>query len=221
VEPGGQGLLELASLDASQLHPRLGEVEITVACAVKNPLTGPNGTSQIFGPKKGATNLLIPVMDEALGNFHQVAGELAGRDVSSNEGAGAAGGVGAALMLFTGAVFEKGVQVILKRGRFREKAKGADLIITGEGKTDIETLWWGKAPLGVSDAGRELGIPTIAISPCLEQGYQRLYDNGMAAVMGMLPSPMNHPQSLRSAQPCLEDAAWRLARILSVDFRPK
>ncbi|MDR1038515.1 MAG: glycerate kinase [Deltaproteobacteria bacterium] len=219
VEPGALGLTELASLDASELHPRLKEVEITVACAIKNPLTGPNGTSQIFGPKKGATNLLIPVMDEALGRFHQVAGKLAGRDVSGNEGAGAAGGVGTALMLFTGAVFEKGVQVVLRRGGFWDRAKGANLIITGEGKTDLETLWWGKAPLGVSDAGREMGIPTIAITACLEQGYQRLYDNGMAAVMGMLPYPMNHPQSLRAAAPSLEDAAWRLARILSVDFR--
>ncbi|MDR1081278.1 MAG: glycerate kinase [Deltaproteobacteria bacterium] len=220
VEPGPLGLLELASVDASELHPRLREVEITVACAVKNQLTGPDGTSRIFGPKKGATNLLIPSMDEALGRFHQVAGKLAGRDVSSNEGAGAAGGVGAALMLFTGAVFEKGVQVILRRGGFREKARGADLIITGEGKTDIETVWWGKAPLGVSDAGREMGIPAVAIAACLEQGYQRLYDNGMAAIMSMLPSPMSHPQSLRAAAPVLEDAAWRLARILSVDFRP-
>ncbi|MDR3153807.1 MAG: glycerate kinase [Deltaproteobacteria bacterium] len=221
IEPGAQGLLELASLDASGLHPRLRDIDITVACAVKNPLTGPNGTSQIFGPKKGATNLIIPVLDEALARFHTVAGKLAGKDVAGLEGAGAAGGVGAALMLFTGAVFEKGVQVVLSRGKFWEKAAGADLIITGEGKTDIETLWWGKAPLGVSDAGRGMGIPSITIAACLEQGYQRLYDNGMAAVMSMLPYPMNHPQSLRQAAPLLEDAAWRLARLLSVDFRGK
>ncbi|MDR1039985.1 MAG: glycerate kinase [Deltaproteobacteria bacterium] len=221
VDPGAQGLVDLASLDASRLHPGLREADITVACAVKNPLTGPNGTSQIFGPRKGATNQLIPVMDGALDRFHSVAGKLAGRDVSAREGAGAAGGVGAALMLFTGAVFEKGVQVLLTRGKFREKAEGADLIITGEGKTDFETLWWGKAPLGVSAAGNALGIPTIAIAACLEQGYQRLYDNGMAAVMGMLPSPMTHHQSLGAASTILEDAAWRLARILSVDFRAK
>jgi glycerate kinase len=219
VETGAQGLLELATVDASGLHPRLREVGITVACAVSNPLVGPNGTSQIFGPKKGATNLLIPMLDEALGRFHSVAGKLVGRDVAAQEGAGAAGGVGAALMLFTGAVFGKGVQVVLSRGGFRERAAGANLIITGEGKTDIETLWWGKAPLGVSGAGREMGIPTIAIAACLEPGYQRLYDEGMAAVMGMLPYPMNHPQSLRSAAPFLEDAAWRLAKLLSVDFR--
>jgi glycerate kinase len=216
VEPGAQGLLELAALDASALHPRLREADISVACAVRNPLTGPEGTSQIFGPRKGATNLQIPVLDEALNRFHAVAGKLAGREVADREGAGAAGGVGTALMLFTGAVFEKGVQVVLGRGGFRERAAGADLIITGEGKTDIETLWWGKAPLGVSDAGRELGIPTVAIAACLENGYQRLYDNGMAAVMSMLPHPMNYPQSLRSAAPLLEDAAWRLARLLSV-----
>jgi glycerate kinase len=221
VDPGAQGLLELASIDPAGVHPRLREVEITVACAVRNPLTGPQGTSQIFGPRKGATNLLIPVLDEALSRFHAVAGKLAGRDVASDEGAGAAGGVGAALMLFTGAVFEKGVQTVLRRGGFRERAQGADLIITGEGKTDIETLWWGKAPLGVSDLGREMGIPTIAIAACLEQGYQRLYDSGMAAIMGMLPYPMTHPQALRAAGPVLEDAAWRLAKILSVDFRPQ
>jgi glycerate kinase len=219
VDPGPLGLHDLASMDASGLHPGLRDAEITVACAVKNPLTGPNGTSQIFGPKKGATNLLIPAMDTALARFHAVASALAGRNVAESEGAGAAGGVGAALKLFTGAIFEKGVQVILRRGRFSEKAQGADLIITGEGKTDIETVWWGKAPLGVSDAGRLMGIPTVTIAPCLEPGYQRLCDNGMAAVMNMLPFPMTHQQSFREAQPLLEDAAWRLGKLLSVDFK--
>jgi glycerate kinase len=121
-------------------------------------------------------------------------------------------------MLFTTAVFEKGVEVVLSQGNFKEKAKGASLIITGEGKTDLETVWWGKAPLGVSDAGREMGIPTIAIAASLESGYQKLYDNGMAAIMSMLPYPVNYPQALRDAARFLEDAAWRLGKLLSVKF---
>ncbi|MDR1166911.1 MAG: glycerate kinase [Deltaproteobacteria bacterium] len=218
VAPGAQGLRELSQIDAANMDPRLRDIPITVACAVKNPLVGPKGTSQIFGPKKGATNLSIPELDEALLRFHEVAKRLTGRDVAANEGAGAAGGVGAALMLFTGAVFEKGVEVVLSHGGFPAKARGASLIVTGEGKTDLETVWWGKAPLGVSDAGREMGIPTIAIAGSLEQGYQKLYERGMAGVLTMLPYPMSFPQAYRDAAPLLEDAAWRLARILSINF---
>ncbi|MDR2352658.1 MAG: glycerate kinase [Deltaproteobacteria bacterium] len=219
IAPGAQSLKELARIDSRGLDPLLNEVTVICACAVKNPLTGPKGTSQIFGPKKGATNLLIPELDEALGHFHKIASRHTNRDVAQITGAGAAGGVGAALMLFTEATFEKGVNVILSHGNFTEKAQGANLIITGEGKTDLETVWWGKAPLGVSDAGRALGIPTITITGSLEVGYQKLYDNGMAAVMSMLPYPMNHPQALRDAAPILEDAAWRLAKILSINLK--
>lgn len=215
VEPGALGLRELSKIDASGLNPRLGEVEIIVACAVKNPLVGPKGTSQIFGPKKGATNLLIPELDKALAHFHSLASQATGRDVAASEGAGAAGGVGAALMLFTKSVFRKGVEVVLSEGDFEERAQGASLIITGEGQTDAETVWWGKAPLGVAKAGGRMGIPTVLIAGSLEHGYQKLYDNGMAGVLGMLPFPMTYPQAMRDAAPILEDAAWRLGRLLS------
>jgi glycerate kinase len=216
IEPGPLGLRELSRIDASGLNPRLAEVEIIVACAVKNLLSGPKGTTQIFGPKKGVTNLLIPQMDEALVHFHQVASEMTGRNVSTAEGAGAAGGVGAALMLFTGAVFQKGVEVVLSEGHFEEKAKGASLIITGEGQTDAETVWWGKAPVGVARQGARMGIPTVVIAGSLEHGYQKLYDNDLAGVLSMLPYPMTYPQALRDAAPILEDAAWRLGKLLSI-----
>ncbi|MDR2339804.1 MAG: glycerate kinase [Deltaproteobacteria bacterium] len=216
VEPGALGLKELATIDPSGLNPRLAEVEIIVACAVKNPLLGPKGTTQIFGPKKGVTNLLMPQLDEALAHFHDVASQATGKNVACAEGAGAAGGVGAALMMYTNSVFEKGVEVVLSHGNFEERAKGASLIITGEGQTDLETVWWGKAPLGVAKAGEKLGIPTVVIAGSLESGYQKLYENGMAGVMSMLPYPMNYPQALRDAAPILEDAAWRLGRLLSI-----
>jgi glycerate kinase len=219
IEPGPLGLKELNKIDTAEIAPRLKEVSIIVACAVENPLTGPTGTSMIFGPKKGATNRLIPELDDALGRFHKVAHDLTGRDVECKQGAGAAGGVGAALMQFTESEFKKGIDVVLEEGKFKEKAQGASLIITGEGKTDLETVWWGKAPLGVSLAGRELNIPTITIAGSLEHGYQKLYDHGVAAVMSMLPYPMNYPQALRDGALFLEDAAWRLAKLLSVKFQ--
>ncbi|MDR2405321.1 MAG: glycerate kinase [Deltaproteobacteria bacterium] len=216
IEPGALGLKELAKIDTSNLNPRLKDVKIIVACAVKNGLLGPKGTTQIFGPKKGVTNLLMPQLDDALAHFHNVAREATGRDVAASEGAGAAGGVGAALMLFTDSIFEKGVKVILNEGNFEEKVKGASLIITGEGQTDAETVWWGKAPLGVAQMGASMGIPTVVIAGSLEHGYQRLYDNGMAGVMSMLPFPMTYPQALRDAPSILEDAAWRLGKLLSI-----
>ncbi|MDR2199668.1 MAG: glycerate kinase [Deltaproteobacteria bacterium] len=216
VEPGALGLKELARIDSSGLNPRLKEVEIIVACAVKNPLLGPKGTTRIFGPKKGVTNLLMPQLDEALAHFHKVAMEATGRNVSDQEGAGAAGGVGAALMLFTNAVFRKGVEVVLTYGNFARKAKGASLLITGEGQTDAETVWWGKAPLGVAQQGRLMGIPTVLIAGSLEHGYQKLYENGMDGVLSMQPYPMTFPQALKDASSILEDAAWRLGKLLSI-----
>ncbi|MDR1486600.1 MAG: glycerate kinase [Deltaproteobacteria bacterium] len=217
---GGLALKELRSLDCSQLTPLISKIPIVVASDVQNPLTGPCGASAVFGPQKGADGPLLTELDDALSHFAEIAGAHTSRKVADNPGAGAAGGLGAAFMLFTEAAFRAGVEVILKEGNFRRLAQGASLIITGEGRSDDQTVW-GKAPIGVAALGKELGVPTVCLSGSLGDGYDKMYSKDMNAVMSMIPCPMTLPMAMEQAETLLEDAAERLARLLSVNIHPK
>jgi glycerate kinase len=218
LPPGGLALSELVSLDSSELIPTLSELSIVVASDVQNPLIGPCGATAIFGPQKGASPSMLSNLDQALSRFASVAGSHTGRQVADNPGAGAAGGLGAAFMLFTEAAFKPGVEVILSEGGFREKAQGAALIITGEGRSDGQTVW-GKAPVGVAALGRELGVPTVVLAGSLGEGYQKMYDKDITAIMSMIPYPMPLSKAMGQAENILEDAAERLAKLLSVNLK--
>ncbi|MDR1922249.1 MAG: glycerate kinase [Candidatus Adiutrix sp.] len=215
LPPGGLALARLGAIDASELMPELGAVSIVAATDVQNPLTGACGASAVFGPQKGVAQELVESFDLALGRFAAVSAALTGREAADKPGAGAAGGLGAAFMFFTEARFQPGIEFVLAEGRFREKAAGASLIITGEGSSDGQTIW-GKAPVGVAALGRELGIPTVCLSGSLGPGYQKMYASDIAAVMSMLPSPMGLGEAMARAEELLEDAAERLGRLLAV-----
>ncbi|MDR2367401.1 MAG: glycerate kinase [Deltaproteobacteria bacterium] len=213
--PGGLALAGLAKIESDGYVDRLSGIPIVIASDVQNPLVGPDGASMVFGPQKGASPGMAERLDRALGRFAAVARETTGRDVSGVPGAGAAGGLGAAFWLFTGASFRPGVEVVLSEGKFDEKAAGASLIVTGEGRSDGQTVW-GKAPVGVAERGRILGVPTVCLSASLGEGYHKMYGKNVAAVMSMSPGPMGLDESMAMAGPILEDAAERLARLLSV-----
>jgi glycerate kinase len=218
LDAGGLALSQLEKLDSTVITPLLSQLSIVVATDVQNPLVGPCGATAIFGPQKGASAELVAELDQALLRFAEVAGAHTGKNVASNPGAGAAGGLGAAFMLFTEAAFQPGVEVVLREGHFREKAQGACLIITGEGRSDEQTVW-GKAPVGVAALGKELGIPTVCLSGSLGEGYQKMYSKDVAALMSMIPYPMDLAIAMAQAERLLEDAAERLAKLISVKIR--
>jgi glycerate kinase len=215
IPPGGLGLERLERIVATGLNPRLRHVQVVVASDVTNPLCGPEGASAVFGPQKGADPALVRRLDLALYRYAQKALEATGRDMAQHPGAGAAGGLGAAFLFFTEADCRPGVQLILEEGDFLTKAAGASLIVTGEGRSDCQTAW-GKAPVGVAALGQKLGAPTVILSGSLGEGWQELYNHNIAALMSLSPGPMSLEDSMTNTPRLLEEAAERLARLLSI-----
>lgn len=220
VPSGGAGLELLESIDLSRLHNRLNQVEIVVASDVSNPLTGPDGASAVFGPQKGADPATVRRLDAALNRYAAIAREATGRAAADRPGAGAAGGLGAAFLFFTEAQFRPGVELVLAEGDFLNKATGATLIVTGEGRTDRQTAW-GKAPAGVAALGREIGAPTVVLSGSLGEGWPELYSHDIAGLMSIAPGPISQDESMIRAGKLLEESAERLARLLSIKLTIK
>nr|WP_282099391.1 glycerate kinase [Deefgea sp. CFH1-16] len=139
---GGASLAHLATIDLSLLDPRLAECQFEVACDVDNPLTGDNGASSIFGPQKGATPEMVQTLDAALARFAQVIRQQIGRDVEMTAGAGAAGGMGAAALAFFNSQLRRGIDIVLDAAKLADQLQDADLVITGEGRLDGQTIFW-------------------------------------------------------------------------------
>ncbi len=213
-EPGGAALHGLASIDISGLDKRLSGVEFIVACDVDNPLTGPKGASAVYGPQKGATPSDVEYLDAALANYAHVVKRQLGRDVSEVPGAGAAGGLGAGLMTFCGATLRRGVEIVVEATGLTEKCKGADLVISGEGRTDFQTKF-GKTPMGVAKAAKVHKIPVILISGSIAAGARDLYELGVEALFAIPSGPMTLESSLKDAEALLADTAENAVRLFA------
>ena len=212
---GGAALARLARVELAGLDPRLAETELLVACDVDNPLCGPRGASAVFGPQKGATPEAVRELDAALARFARIAVRDTGREAAEVPGAGAAGGLGAGLLFFTPARLQPGVAVVLEAVGFDRRVEGADLVFTGEGRTDAQTAM-GKAPAGVAAAARRHGIPVVCLSGGLGEGADLLLTRGIDALAAVPPAPMGLEAALADAAPLLEAAAARACRLLKV-----
>src|SRR5690554_195921 len=162
IDGSGGSLGELAHIDLSDLDPRLKDTKITVMCDVDNPLCGPRGASAVYGPQKGATPEMVEKLDKNLAHFAQKIQETIGQDFKDIPGAGAAGGLGMGLMAFTGAKLMTGIEAILDVVDFDSKVQQAELVITGEGRIDGQSVH-GKVPMGVARRAQKYGKPTVAI----------------------------------------------------------
>jgi glycerate kinase len=212
IGAGGAALASLARIDSSTLDPRLAEVEVLMAADVDNPLCGPRGASAVFGPQKGATDEDVPLLDAALARFADCASQTLGHDCRNEPGAGAAGGLGFALKAFLGATFCPGSELVASLSGLAEAMQGADLVITGEGRLDAQTLH-GKAPLGVARLAQQQGVPVLAIAGSLGQDYQALYAAGIQAAFSLVPGPMPLEQAMAQAAAELEARSCDLARL--------
>jgi len=215
IGSGGGALSALAQIDLAGLDQRLEQTSIEVACDVDNPLTGPTGASAIFGPQKGATPAMIEELDQNLAHFGQLLESVSGRKVVSLAGAGAAGGLGAGLCGFLGASLKPGIAMVLDVLRFRERLQGADLVITGEGRIDSQTIF-GKTPFGVAQAAKQAGLPVIAIAGSVADDYEAVHDHGIDAVFDVVPRAMTLDEALTAGAANISRTARNIGEMIRV-----
>ncbi|MGK8440563.1 glycerate kinase [Ectopseudomonas hydrolytica] len=209
---GGAALAALDQLDLSGLDARLLQVQIEVAADVDNPLCGARGASAVFGPQKGATPEQVAELDTALGRFARIAAATLGEDHAEYPGVGAAGGLGFAARAFLKATFRPGIELVAELSGLAEAVQGADLVITGEGRMDAQTLH-GKTPVGVARVAQDAGVPVIALAGSLGEDYQALYDAGIEAAFSLAPGPLSLEQAMAAAAGELEARAVDIARL--------
>lgn len=215
IGAGGGALSDIVSLDLTELDQRLKRAKIEVACDVDNPLTGPRGASAIFGPQKGATPEMIQVLDQNLTHFADVVEASLGKSIRHIEGAGAAGGLGASLVAFLNAELKRGIQIVLDAVSFEDAVKGADLVITGEGRIDSQTIY-GKTPIGVAKAAKKYSVPVIGIAGSLSNDSDVVYEHGIDALFSIVPGVTTLPDAFEHAAAYMERTARNIASTMKL-----
>ncbi|UAK22160.1 glycerate kinase [Kluyvera sp. CRP] len=215
IAPGGAGLSTLATIDISGLDPRLAQCRIDVACDVTNPLVGDEGASAVFGPQKGATPEMVVQLDRALAHYAgQIAQDL-DLDVLTLEGGGAAGGMGAALYAFCGAHLRPGIDIVTDALHLDALVADADLVITGEGRIDSQTIH-GKVPIGVARVAKRYQIPVIGIAGSLTADVGVVHQHGLDAVFSVLHRICSLDEALAEAGANVRMAARNIAATIKV-----
>lgn len=217
LPPGGAALRRLHRIDASKLDARLRESSFEVACDVTNPLCGPQGASAVFGPQKGATPEMVAVLDEALRHYGECIRRERGIDVLDAPGAGAAGGMGAALLGFLNARMRSGIEMVLEESGWMRHLAGADLIVTGEGKLDAQTLS-GKVIAGVCRSAREHGIPVAALCGAMELSGGDMDRLGLAAAFSIAKGPCRLEDAIGHAAEWAADQAEQMMRMWRTNY---
>jgi len=212
LAPGGAALAHLAHIDLSGLDARLKQVRIELACDVDNPLCGASGASAIFGPQKGATPEQVIELDGALQRLAEVMSNTIGHDHRDTPGAGAAGGLGFAGLTVLNAAFRPGVALVAELTGLAQAVSDADLVFTGEGRMDAQTLH-GKTPVGVARVAQAAGVPVIALVGSLGENYQATYAAGITAAFSLVPGPMTLAQACDTAAAQLTARACDIMRL--------
>ena len=215
---GGAPLAQLARIDMSGLDMRLAECQIEVACDVDNPLTGERGASAIFGPQKGATPDMVQSLDAGLKHFAAIIERDLGVAVDAMAGAGAAGGMGAAMMAFLKGQLRPGCEIIAHAVGLEAAVRDADLVITGEGRIDQQTIF-GKTPFGVATVAKQFGKPVIGIAGGLGANAQVVHDHGIDAIFSVLSRICTLQDALAEAEHNVRASARNIAAVLAMGQR--
>ncbi len=213
IGKGGQCLSELEYVDVSGMDPRLKQCRITVACDVTNPLTGPQGASAIFGPQKGANPAMVRFLDENLKHYAEVIARQTGKDVEFAPGAGAAGGLGAALLAFLNAELRSGIEIVTEAVELEKAIMDADLVITGEGRIDSQSIK-GKVPVGVARLAKRHNKPVIGIAGSLSSDVAVVYEHGIDCVFSVLNKVCSLDEALNDAAANVRLTARNIAATL-------
>ena len=212
---GAAGLDKLTSITCNHAIPELSECEFLVACDVTNPLCGSNGASAVFGPQKGATPEMVAMMDQWLANFAElVKTEKADVDATA-PGTGAAGGLGLAYQSFTNASLKSGISIVLEETRLEEKIKDADIVVTGEGRLDLQTAM-GKAPIGVAKLAKKYNKTVIAFAGSVTKDAVECNGNGIDAFFPILRgvSTLEEAMDSEQAKNNMKDTAEQVFRLI-------
>jgi glycerate kinase len=216
--PGGAELERLARIDASGLDPRVRGSEFHIACDVDNPLVGPRGASAIFGPQKGATPAMVARLDAGLAHYGALVERDFGQAVLALPGAGAGGGIAAAMVVFLRGRLRPGVEIVTEAVGLDAAVRDADLVITGEGRIDGQTLS-GKTPMGVAHVAARHGKPVLAIGGCLAPDAGSVHAHGIDAVFAAVARPCTVAEALAAAEDNLRSAARNVAAALALGKR--
>ncbi|MGU0036456.1 glycerate kinase [Enterobacter mori] len=212
---GGGELATLAHIDLTGLDKRLKACRIEVACDVTNPLTGEEGATAVFGPQKGATPEMIVTLDNALAHYAQVIARDLDIDVLNLSGGGAAGGMGAALYAFCGAQLRQGIEIVTDALHLADQVADADLVITGEGRIDSQTIH-GKVPVGVANVAKRFNRPVIGIAGSLTADVGVVHEHGIDAVFSVIYTICSLEDALENASENVRMAARNIAAALKV-----
>ena len=215
LDGSGGDLARLERIDVSALDPRLAECRIEVACDVDNPLTGARGASAVFGPQKGATPEMVQALDANLARLARIVERDLGVAVDAVPGAGAAGGMGAAMLAFFGATLKPGIEIVTAAVDLDTHVRDADLVITGEGRIDFQTVH-GKTPIGVARVAKRHGKPVIGIAGSLGAEVGVVHAHGIDAVFSVLGKPCTLDEALRDAAANVELTARNVAAVLRI-----
>lgn len=212
IPPQPEALAHVRQIDVSALDPRLATSRITIMSDVNNPLTGPRGATAIFGPQKGVTPDLQQRYDSVIAGFARLAEEALGRRAADNPGAGAAGGLGFALQLI-GGEFRSGAEVIADLLKLNDALAGADWLITGEGRSDLQTLL-GKTPQVVARRAAAQGVPATLLSGGIERAALPALGEIFAGCFSLVFGPMTLADAIADSTGLLADSAEQIARLL-------
>lgn len=215
LSPVGENLSRVMTIDTSQVEPLLQEVEIIIACDVENVLCGAQGAAAIYGPQKGADTQIVALLDQGLQTFGELLEKKAAMSLVELKGIGAAGGMALPLVALFKAQLKSGLDIVLDEIDFDSAISKADLIITGEGKTDAQSVM-GKVISGVGKRGEKQNIPVVVISGALDDGYEAIYSCGVVAAFAIFSNDRGLAWHMENAPQLLEKIIWNLFRFLSI-----
>ncbi len=204
---GGGELKKVFRIDTKYLDNRLSETEVLIASDVSNPLCGPKGATRVYGPQKGATPEMIKELNESLAYFAEIIKRDLNKDVKDIPGAGAAGGLGAGLIAFLDAELKPGIEIIIEIVKLEQAIKDADLVITGEGKIDSQTIY-GKAPIGVAKIAKKYSIPVIAVAAIISDDADIVHQYGINTLIKISEPPISlaepKPKKVQLIKRCIK-----------------
>lgn len=213
IEPVGKNLIKVKEIkDNGNISSKFRNIKIRVACDVENPMYGKNGAAYIYGPQKGADLEAVKFLDQGLKNFATALHRFSGVDVANIPGSGAAGGLGAGIMALLNGNLVPGVNLVIEQTGFEKQLKNTDLIITGEGKMDEQTLH-GKVVHGICKLAKEHSVPVAALTGSLSLSPEQLQSLSLCCAFSITPGPVKLSYSLQNAYELIKKTSWNIVSL--------